>query len=38
MSEVLRYGVRDANKKNQTSLTVPEMLPNYVVDVITVLA
>jgi hypothetical protein len=40
MSEVLRYGVRDAYKKNRISLTLsfPEMLPNYVVDAIVVLA
>jgi hypothetical protein len=40
MSEVLRYVVRDANKKNQISpmLSFPEMLPNYVVDAITALA
>jgi hypothetical protein len=37
MSEVLRYGVRDARKKNRISptLSFPEMLPNYVVDAIT---
>jgi hypothetical protein len=40
MSEVLRYGVRDANQKNLISpaLSFPEMLPNYVVDAITALA
>ncbi len=34
MSKVLRYGVRDAYKKNRISptLSFPEMLPNYVVD------
>jgi hypothetical protein len=37
ISEVLRYGVRDAYKKNRISptLSFPEMLPNYVVDEIT---
>jgi hypothetical protein len=36
LSEVLRYGVRDARKMNRISSTLsfPEMLPNYVVDAI----
>jgi hypothetical protein len=40
MSEVLRYGVRDARKKNRIlpTLSFPEMLPNFVVDAITALA
>ena len=40
LSKVLRYGVRDARKMNRISSTLsfPEMLPNYVVDAITALA
>jgi hypothetical protein len=38
MSEFLRYGVRDARTKNRISptLSIPGMLPNYVVDAIAV--
>ena len=40
MSEFLRYGVRDSNKRNRISptLSLPGMLPNYVVDAISVRA
>jgi hypothetical protein len=40
MSEFLRYGVRDANKRNRISptLSMPGMLPNFVVDLISDLA
>ncbi len=40
MSEVLRYGVRDAkkNKRISPTLSFPEMLLHYVVDAITALA
>ncbi len=36
MSEFLRYRVRDSNKRNRISptLSIPGMLPNYVVDAI----
>ena len=37
MSEILRYGLRDAYTKNRISRTLsfPEILPHYVVDAIT---